>query len=88
MFVFYKDGVAWLDPTHEPDDNERIVRGAVAAALPDIPEIITINQICEYVKVDQGEFGEWFGGHPPSNYVEYHFNVQGESALPLKESSG
>jgi hypothetical protein len=71
MIVFYENGMAWLAQATWSAD-ERKVCDAVAAALPNLPETVKIDESCEYVKVDEG-----------SNFVEYEVNAQGETLLPM-----
>jgi hypothetical protein len=48
MRVYYLEKVAWVD-NPEPETHERIVRDAVALALPDPPKSIDLGGDIEYV---------------------------------------
>ena len=79
MRVYFRDGCAWFAPDYEPTDDERLVLHAITVALPDTLQSITVNDVCEYVLVEQG-----YDEALERPWSEYYFNVQGGSELPLK----
>lgn len=76
MIIGYRDDVAWIVNNDDPTPDERQVLLQFTEALPDAPSVIRINNLCEYVKMEGGEFCD------RSKWVEYYFNVQGETPLP------
>jgi len=90
MIIHVADGVAWFGEGYEPSADERHVLSVVTEHLPNPPLRIRVNSVCEYVLVADGFEGFILGpkaGQMHKRWVEYHFNVQSESPLPiLKEA--
>ena len=86
MIIFYKNHCAWTSDPDMPMD-ERAVLAAVTAALPDTPASVQINEICEYVKVAAGSTEDNAFGYDSVDWVEYNFNVQGLTDLPLEANN-
>lgn len=82
MIIEYKDDVAWIEDGYQPSDDERQVLSQFTDALPDIPLVIRINNVCEYVKVAEGKFEDGETRAVDCYWVEYLFNTQGRSQLP------
>jgi hypothetical protein len=81
MIIEYRDQVAWIAAS-DPSEDERQVLAQFTEALPDIPKTIRVNNVCEYVKIAEGKFENADTRTLDCYWVDYHFNVQGESQLP------
>lgn len=79
MIIYYGDSCAWFSSFYKPNDDERRVLDAVVQSLPNLPETVQVNKVCEYVQVAKGEVG-W---SQSTNWVEYHFNVQTPTSKEL-----
>ena len=82
MIIEYSGEVAWVGGGYLPSEDERQVLSQFTEALPDVPKIIRISNICEYESVASGRFEDADSRDLDCNWVEYYFNVQGETQLP------